>query len=346
MRRRDYIEAALLGRPTDRIPCWPLVDVAFASAYAGVPMSQVQLDVNQHATALAKCARELPIDGVYINLCLAAHQAAGAVRRGDGYDVRMDGAVDLRIPENDVASISATEIVRLDDPRIEQAEIFHPGMLATFRAIPADVHDTVAVCVGFTGTFCQLAFLYGVQNLMMAMIDDPDSVRRAMDRRHKVALEQAKELCQACARFVWIGEGVASSSLISPRMYEEFVLPYEQELARELRRGGALSILHICGNTTPALDKIARSQADGYDVDSPTDWESAVRIAGPAIVLKGNINPSLFLEGCEKELSIQCVKTRDSARGCKGFIMSTGCLVPRDSSVAAFRTMAKVCSAE
>lgn len=343
MKRRDYIEAALLRRSTDRVPCWPLIDVAYASAHAGVAMSQVQLDVQTHADALARCARELPVDGVYVNLCLAAHQAKHATHRDGGYDVRLDDCVDLRIPDNDVASIAETNIKDLRDDRLEKAEIFHPGMLATFKAIDKSVHDEVAVCVGLTGTFCQVAFLYGVQNLMMAMIDDPDSVRQAMDRRHEVAIRQARELCQAGARFVWIGEGVASSSLISPQMYREFVLPYEQALADELRRGGALSILHICGNTNPALEWIAQSRCDGYDVDSPTDWADVLRVLAPSIVPKGNINPTLFLRGSEPALLQECRRIRTLSGGDTPFIMSTGCLVPRDSTASAFDVMARAC---
>jgi len=54
-------------------------------------------------------------------------------------------------------------------------------------------------------------------------------------------------------------------------MYAEFVLPYEQALADEIRRLGGLSLLHICGNTTPALAEIAKSRVDGVDVDYLTD---------------------------------------------------------------------------
>ena len=76
MTRRAYIEAALQGRQTDCVPCFPLVDVAYASAHSGKHMARLQLDPRVHAKALAQCARELPIDGVYINLCLGAKQAA------------------------------------------------------------------------------------------------------------------------------------------------------------------------------------------------------------------------------------------------------------------------------
>ena len=235
------------------------MDVVYAAAHFGRPMAQLQLDPAIHADALSHCARELPIDGVYVNLCLSRQQSAHVTMRNGHYEVRLDDAVDVRFAENDVAAIAHTDIVGLDDPRIESAELYHPGMLETFSAIPPEIHDEVAVCVGLTGAFSQVGFLYGLQNLMMAMADRPEEVSRALARRQKIVLKQAKELCAAGARFVWIGEGMASGSLISPAMYRRFVLPYERELARELRRLGALSILHICGNITSMLLDVAES---------------------------------------------------------------------------------------
>ena len=117
-----------------------------------------------------------------------------------------------------------------------------------------------------------------------------------MDRkRQAVALRQAEEICAAGARFVWIGEGMASASLIGPDMYRRFVLPHERELARRVRELGGLTLLHICGDTTATLADIAESDVDGCDVDSPTDWQAAVRVLGPRMAVKGNINPTLFL---------------------------------------------------
>ena len=308
-------------------------------------MARLQLDPAIHAEALSCCSRELPIDGVYVNLCLSRKQSARMKMRGDRFEVRLDDALDICFAENDVAAIAHTDIVGLDDPRIESAELYHPGMLETFSAIPPEIRDEVAVCVGISGTFSQVGFLYGLQNLMMAMVDRPEEVSRALDRRQGIVLKQAAELCAAGARFVWIGEGMASGSLISPGLYRRFVLPYERELARELRRLGALSILHICGNIKPMLSDIAESEVDGADIDAPTDWEAAVKILGPKISLKGNINPMLFLRENVHQLASACETTLRVANALPGHILSTGCLVPRDSCREAFGIMARCCHA-
>jgi uroporphyrinogen-III decarboxylase len=343
--RRSLIEAALAGQRTKHAPCFPLVDVSYASAHSGNKMARLQLEPRVHAAALAQCALSLPIDGVYINLCFSAQQAAHASCREGQYRLRIDDAVDVEFSENDVASIARTDIRSPDDERIQSARIFHPGMLETFQAMPADLCEEVAVCVGLTGAFSQVGFLLGMQNLMLLLLDNPAAAHRAIRVRQQLALQQAREICAAGARFIWIGEGMASSSLLSPQLYAEFVLPYEQALADEIRQLGARSLLHICGNITPALAHIAQSRTDGVDVDAPTDWPAAVSILGPHLCLKGNINPLLFLPGSEQELKVACEAALRLAAPARSLILSTGCLVPRDSARRAFSIMAGACDA-
>jgi uroporphyrinogen-III decarboxylase len=327
------------------VPCFPTVDVVYAGSHSGLPISRLQLDPAAHAAALAQCAAELPIDGIYVNLCLSSRQAAQAVCREGRYHVRLDDALEVEFAENDVASIAHSDIHDLEDPRIQQAELFHPGMLEVFRAIPAQTGRDVAVCVGVTGAFSQLGFLLGLENLLLELVDRPAAVHRALRKRQEAALRQAAEIVQAGARFLWIGEGMASASLISRQMYAEFVLPYEQELAGEIRRLGGLVILHICGNITPSLHAIAECDCDGADIDRPTDWNAAVRTLGPKMCLKGNIDPLLFLPENVGSLGPACETALRGAATAKGFILSTGCLVPRDAARAAFSIMADACRA-
>lgn len=334
------VENALRGIPNQRIPCFPLIDAAFASSFNGRSLRVIQTDPERHAEALTRCVRELPVDGVYINLALASGQG----KQLDEKSFLLDEAITVVVPENDVLSIAETTILTLDDPRITTAELFHPGMLQTFKRMPKDVKTEYAVAVGLTGTFSQLAFLFGVQNLLTALIDFPVQVTQALEQRHQTVLRQIDELCDSGVRLVWIGEGLGSGSLISPEQYGEFVLPYEQDIARRLRDRGVLSLLHICGNTGNALHLIAQSGVDGFDLDYPVDIESAIEAFASNITVKGNINPALFLPGRGRELKNAVKDILFRAGSSTRFIPSSGCLVPRDSEKEAFYTMWTECN--
>lgn len=339
MNRIEIIEAALLKKHTPRIPCFPLIDAAFASAYSRNTLRAVQLRPEIHAKALSLCTEKLPVDGVYINLCLKDGQA----EKISDAAYLLDDALTLVIPENDVLSIKETDITSLEDSRIETAELFHPGMLETYRLIPEKVKEECAILTALTGTFSHLAFLYGVQNLLIELIDNPEKVRQALEKRHTVVLRQAEDLCSAGARFVWIGEGLGSGSLISPEQYEKFVLPYEQDIANFFRKRDVLTILHICGNTNKTLPSIAASGVDGFDLDYPVPIEAAMEHLSPNISIKGNINPSLFLSNRLEDLKDACSALKGKTKNLPGFIMSTGCLVPRDSDPRAFTIMKEHC---
>jgi len=341
MTSREIVERALLKQQTERMPCFPLIDSAFASAYARVPLRELECDPETHARALTVCADHLPVDGLYVNICLSGKQAAKPSVGNGG--VLLDEALELKIPLNDVMSITHTDIVDMDDERIQKAELFHPGMRETMKFMPDRIKEKQAVCVGISGTFTQGAFLFGIERFMISLIDNPEGVRAMLDRRHEQVLRQASELLDDGARFIWIGEGPASGSLISPEFYRSFALPYEISLTDHIRRRGGLSILHICGNTRALLPDIAKSGADGLDLDYPVELTQAFDAVSPAMAVKGNINPILFLPGKETELTEAAVRAAAIGGGRRGFIMSTGCLVPRDSSLEAFGILAEVC---
>jgi len=341
MNGKELIECALLKRPVSRLPCFPLIDTAFASAYAGKPVRELELNPEIHARALSLCAENLPVDGFYVNICLSDAQAKDIdAERGT---LILDGALEVKIPEDDVMSVAKTDITDLSDERLFKAELFHPGMRETMRCIPERIKESFGACVGLSGTFTQGAFLLGVERFMMELIDNPDGVLAMLERRHETVLRQADELLEDGARFIWIGEGPASGSLISPEFYRAFVLPFEKSLTSHIRKRGGLSILHICGNTQALLSDIAKSGADGFDLDHPVDLAAAIAALSPAVAVKGNINPVLFLPGNERELESAVKKAIGLGEYTPGFIPSTGCLVPRDSSHEAFRIFARAC---
>jgi len=338
--RKDIIRKNLRKENSARQGLFPLIDVAFAAAHAGRQIGDLELAPRQHADALIHCLRTLPVDGIYINLCFDEAQARNAVKTETGYTLLLDDAVEIRLPPNDVASIQNSRITSFQDSRFRSAELFHPGMLATWNAMKTADCPDAAVAVGLTGSFSQVGFLLGVEALMMAVLDDPGAVRKAIEIRHRVALRQIHDFARAGAEFIWVGEGMASGSLISPAIYRQIVLPFEQELAAEIRRLGMLSILHICGNTTPMLPDIAQSGFDGFDLDYPVNLHPALRELARHLTIKGNIDPSLFLPGRNPQLRQACEQIRLAVPPDHPFIISTGCLVPRDSSPEAFTRVA------
>ena len=146
-----------------------------------------------------------------------------------------------------------------------------------------------------------------------------------MYRSTRQAVSFAQEQVRCGADFIGVGDAVAS--LISPAMYEEFVLPYEQELIRAIHGAGARVKLHICGNITAKLPLIAQTGADIVDCDHMVSMERAAAVLPAGCVANGNIDPVEFLSGSPQrmeELVRQCAAV-------PGVMVSSGCEIPRDT---------------
>lgn len=72
-------------------------------------------------------------------------------------------------------------------------------------------------------------------------------------------------------------------------------------------------------------------------------WGAAWEILRPRMCLQGNVNPLLFLPENVAGLPAACDQARRLAAGRRGFILSTGCLVPPGAAVEAFDVMARAC---
>lgn len=112
--------------------------------------------------------------------------------------------------------------------------------------------------------------LYGTEALILAALDDPEWTHRFLGVLLAKKLQFIEESL-AGARFDLIetGGGAASSTVISPYLFEEFCLPYDRRLHDALHRQGHLVAYHTCGGMMGILDLIAETGADVSETLSP-----------------------------------------------------------------------------
>ena len=342
MAPRQRAVEAMYGRMPDRVPCVPLIDNSYSAPVMGVPVSQCFLDPISHAESLVACLERHPtIDGVSINLCLADEIILEKQEHAGEYIVKTTGGTTWMIPHNDIGSVMERKIVSFDDPRLEFEDPLKSGIFQTLQAIPADIRRRYLINVGVTGPFSQVCFLLGIERVMLATIDDPAGLHRAIEKRLPLALQWIEDMAAFDPGCIWIGEGFASSSLIGPTTYREFVVPYERALADKIRQVGVPSVLHICGKLSPALDLIPETETNCLEADWQVDLADAKRRIGDRVSLKGNLNTtSLVSRGSEEiyEMSKQAI---EAAAAGGGFILSSGCALGRDTPPENVEAMAQ-----
>jgi MtaA/CmuA family methyltransferase len=171
----------------------------------------------------------------------------------------------------------------------------------------------------------------GLNQVLIATIENPMQLHKAIEKRLPLTYRWIEEMVEFNPACIWIGEGFASSSLISPKCYREFVLPYEQAVADKIHQYGIPCLLHICGKTEPIIEIVPETGVDCMEVDWQVDIVKAKACIGNKIALKGNLNTtSLVLAGPEEIYKQSLVLIQEVSAG-GGYILSSGCALGRDT---------------
>lgn len=313
---------SIRGEKTDRPSVLPSIDVAYAPECIGKQVGECFRNPALHAQALMGALDTYPeIDGLYVNLCLSDNHLT---RKPNGlYD---DGfGLHWYVPEKDVGTVKFHEIEELDDPRMEEESSLRFGVLETFAAIAPEYKEKYLIMPGITGPYSQLVFMMGLENVLIMMYDDPDGLKEAIAKRVKHAISWLDDLIALGAETVWLGEGAASSSVISPACYAEFVAPYAKAVMDAAKERGIPCFMHVCGNIVPEIREIASTGCTAIDIDYMVPKDLVRQYCGEKACLKGNLNPVDLLTKTEEEVYQLCCQIYEETEG--PMILGTGCLV-------------------
>jgi MtaA/CmuA family methyltransferase len=172
---------------------------------------------------------------------------------------------------------------------------------------------------------------------MLDYADDPEFVRDLFE--FVVAMETAFAQEQVDAGADLIGIGDAAASLVGPRLYNEFVLPYEQQLVAAVHAMGAKVRLHICGNTRKILAGMGKTGCEIVDLDYPSPVAEGRAAMGSSQVLLGNVDPVRVLRDLTPEQVAEAFAACYAAAGPR-YIVGAGCEIPRGTPEANVQAMA------
>lgn len=321
---------AMLNKPTDRISVHPAIDVCYASRQSGKNIGECFADPNLHAKALENIFSIHPeIDGLYVNLCLSPRSFVSSRTEGNVTYILDNGGMTWFIPVNDVGTVAQHEIKNIEDRRLKTLNPLKDGIVDTYTAISQEIKDKYLIVPGITGPFSQIVFMMGLSETLLLTLDQPNELKQALEWRTQKAIEWADELIELGVDCAWIGEGAASSSIISPETYAEFVLPYAYAVVEHLKAKGIVTIMHVCGDINKSAGIIAKTGVDAMDIDYMVDLKTARIAIEKQICLRGNLNPMDLLNLPYDNLVELCQKIIGSAGS--PFVLSTGCLVARDT---------------
>jgi MtaA/CmuA family methyltransferase len=188
------------------------------------------------------------------------------------------------------------------------------------------------------GPCAEAADLRGLNRLMIDFSDDSEFVRELFEFTLERAIGFATAQIDAGADIIGVGD--AAASLVGPRVYDEFVWPYEKRLVDSIHASGGRVRLHICGNTRRILGGMGKLGCELVDIDYPVAMRQARSQTGPQQTLAGNLDPVRDLRNGSPETIAQVLETLHEEVGAQ-WIVAAGCEIVRDTSHENVHTLAR-----
>jgi MtaA/CmuA family methyltransferase len=313
MNSLQRLHALLAGNPVDRIPNFDIF-MTRASHHIDAPLSKYYLDYRVLCDANLAVLHDFELDIV---------QAIS-----DPYREAADTGLEVEFPIDNLPLNKKPFIIEPDDlNKIQFPLNFGTRMtdrLEAVRLFYEKVGDEVPVMGWVEGALAEAADLRGMNNVMMDLVKRPAWLKELLEKCVEVEIAFAIAQIDAGAHIIGLGDAVASQ--ISPRMYREFALPYEQRIFDAVREKGGIPRLHICGNTTHLLKDMANSGAQIIDIDWMVDMHQAAETLSSQVVC-GNLDPvAIYLQGTPQQVR-DGIFANASAAG-KSWISAAGCEIP------------------
>jgi MtaA/CmuA family methyltransferase len=323
MTGHQRIVATLAGTPADSLALMPIT-MMFAADQIGAPYGEYASDHRVLAEAQVRAAEKFDFDHVSV-ISDPAREAAdcgAAVQWFDNQPPAVDEVNSLLADKKVLGSL------KMPDPTAGGRMHDRVRGVALLRE---RVGDEKCVEGWIEGPCAEAADLRGINRLMTDFYDDPAFVGDLFEFALALGLEFARVQVDAGADLIGVGD--AAASLVGPRVYEQFVRPYEKRLVDGLHALGVKVRLHICGNIGRILPGIGGLGCDIVDIDYPVPMDQARREMGPQQTLLGNIDPVRTLRnGTPRQITDALAEChRMSGRR---YIVGAGCEVPRDTPEA------------
>lgn len=318
---RSEVEAVLRCAPPRAVPLFLPAIYEHKAWFIGSTPSAVSRDADLLSRALLAEFEALKPDALTIGVDvynLEAEACGCQVTFYDGLDTSIPG---IKPGHHRVHVGDDLSAAPLPDPRRDgRMPVNLAAAAAVRRAVGADYWVRGAV----SGPFSLAISLVGAEALFLACLDDPDWVRGCLAYCDRVIRVFARAYIDAGVELV-VFDSQASPELLSPPMYEEFVLPVTADFVAWAASQGVRDVpLVIGGNTTPIAEMLCRTGANNLLCDFTGDFDEWSAIAtGAGRALRRNLSPRLLQTASpEKIYDVARAEVR-RGRDLPGFIMGT-----------------------
>jgi uroporphyrinogen decarboxylase len=250
-----------------------------------------------------------------------------------------DGALrrDLHLPEGWTSQWLDFSIKeRADWERYRHWMRFRPSRipdsaLAEYRRARAEDRF---ICYSSHACFHPTWMRIGMERMLVAMIEDPAFVHELFAAHAQLVIDIYEQMLALGMVFdgAFLADdlGYRTAPLISPRLYQELVLPYHKRLCDRFAGDGLRTVLHSDGHVTPLVPGFLEA---GFAALHPLEVKAGLDVGalkaeyGERLVLFGNID-ARALSGTREEIEAEVVGKLPVAKEGGGYIYHSDHSVP------------------
>ncbi len=339
MTPKERMDAALNGQPTDRTPFCLVDGGAWIAKMENLSYRELYGLPDGGASKIVKWTDEIGTDVVSAvsGVFTACLNAFGCPIHIDEPGRPTDTGAVFTDPE--------TEIPLLDQSTIREkllANEFVQGMIRQCKHVKALAGDRKYLLGDIAGPFTMAAVMVGTQDFIMLMLDEPELVEELMDFTTCVSAEMFHILHENGCDIAMPAEPVASGSLISQGMFEEWVVPALKNLKEKLTEYKYF-FTHVCGASGQRVKPLREAGVRAFSCDYLVDLDTALGEAGGELLIMGNINPAgALLTGTAEEIYGEACARIRTAKG-RGYILAPGCDMGSATPLENVKMLFKAC---
>ena len=320
MNSRELVKAALTGKEVGRVPTGPLA-VHYCARFVGATLRQYTLDPAVLAQSVVSYYRRFLPDAVWVSADTWVNAQAMGAEVGFSDENQPAGGTGQPC----VRTLADLDRIPPPDPQVQGR---WPLMLEALKRIRKELGDEVFIVACFDQyPFSLASELMGLNQIMLAVVEERDFVKRVMDRCLEYGAAYALALAQAGADMLSGGDSPAG--LLGPRLYRAIAQPFEKRLIETIKAETELPVsLHICGDARPILADMVDTGADVLEIDYPVPIDEAFKICDGEVALWGNLDPvGVLAQGTPTTVYQKTMELLECVHrsGGKKFVLSSGC---------------------
>jgi uroporphyrinogen-III decarboxylase len=184
--------------------------------------------------------------------------------------------------------------------------------------------------------FATLYDVVGFADMMTMPLDAPDLTELLLEQLYRRDVERARAFAAAGFDGILLENCLVSADLISPRLFETFVYPWDCRFVQALNELGLRVVHYFCGDVIPRLPLLGEMDVDCLAVEESKkgfeiDIGEVVDAVGDRMCVAGNIDAAQMPWWSKEELDAEIRRQVQKAKGAHGFIISTGSPFPGDA---------------